>query len=86
MGVPSLTVAQMRERVSSRYPEAEPLPDRPALDDLLRAGRDLTSSGTSLPGREAVAYVSRFRETSCHHQRQCIRRAATDRDSDHRRV
>ena len=29
LGVPSLTVAQMRERVNSRYPEAEPLPDRP---------------------------------------------------------
>ena len=37
-----LTIEQLRERVSSRYPEAAPLPDRPALDDLLReAGFDL---------------------------------------------
>lgn len=35
LGVPRLTVAQIRERVRARYPEAEPLPDRPALDDLL---------------------------------------------------
>ena len=26
----------LRERVAARYPEAEPLPDRPALDDLVR--------------------------------------------------
>lgn len=36
LGVRSLTVEQIRERVSSRYPEGERLPDRPALDDLLR--------------------------------------------------
>jgi len=35
-GVPSLTVQQIRQRVSSRYPEAAPLPDRPALDDLIQ--------------------------------------------------
>ena len=33
----TLTVAQVRERVAGRYPEAEPLPDRPELDELLRA-------------------------------------------------
>lgn len=36
-GVRCLTVPAIRERVSSRYPQAAPLPDRPALDDLLRA-------------------------------------------------
>jgi serine/threonine protein kinase len=37
-----LTIEQLRERVSSRYPEAAALPDRPELDDLLReAGFDL---------------------------------------------
>jgi serine/threonine protein kinase len=35
-GVPSLTVQQIRQRVSSRYPEADPLPDRPALDGLIQ--------------------------------------------------
>lgn len=35
-GVASLTVQQIRDRVSSRYSEAASLPDRPALDDLLR--------------------------------------------------
>jgi len=34
-----LTEGEVRERVASRYPEAAPLPPRPALDDLLdRAG------------------------------------------------
>jgi len=34
-GVRFLTVQQIRDRVSSRYPEAASLPERPALDDLL---------------------------------------------------
>ena len=63
LGVPSLTVAQMRERVSSRYPEAEPLPDRPALDDLLRvAGFDFEWDATARQG--IGGYVSRFRDTT----------------------
>ena len=36
-GVPMLTVQQIRDRISGRYPEAASLPDRPALDDLLHA-------------------------------------------------
>ena len=63
LGVPSLTVAQMRERVSSRYPEAEPLPDRPALDELLRvAGFDFQWDVTARQG--TGGYVSRFRDTA----------------------
>jgi hypothetical protein len=63
LGVPSLTVAQMRERVSSRYPEAEPLPARPALDDLLRsAGFDFQWDVTARQG--TGGYVSRFRDTT----------------------
>jgi hypothetical protein len=51
LGVPSLTVAQMRERVSSRYPDAGPLPDRPALDELLRlAGFDFQWDDTARQG------------------------------------
>ncbi|MBF0261191.1 MAG: BREX system serine/threonine kinase PglW [Magnetococcales bacterium] len=35
LGASELTIAQVRERVMGRYPEAEPLPDRPMLDTLL---------------------------------------------------
>jgi len=35
VGVDQLTVEAIGERVRSRYPEAQPLPDRPALDALL---------------------------------------------------
>ena len=41
-GVDQLTEADIATRVMSRYPDASPLPSRPALDDLLRsAGLDL---------------------------------------------
>jgi serine/threonine protein kinase len=41
-GVRRLTAAQVIERVRGRYPQAEPLPGRPALDALLHAaGADL---------------------------------------------
>jgi serine/threonine protein kinase len=63
LGVPVLTVAQVRERVSSRYPEAAPLPDRPALDQLLQqAGLDFEWDITARQG--AGGYVSRFRDTT----------------------
>jgi serine/threonine protein kinase len=63
LGVRFLTVAQMRERVGSRYPEAAPLPDRPALDELLRAaGFDFQWDATARQG--AGAYVSRSRDTA----------------------
>ncbi|MHC4176995.1 MAG: BREX system serine/threonine kinase PglW, partial [Planctomycetota bacterium] len=60
-GVPFLTVRQIHERVSSRYPEAAELPGRPALDDLLQAAGfdfqwDPAAKGTG-------CYVSRLRET-----------------------
>ncbi|MEO5354349.1 MAG: BREX system serine/threonine kinase PglW [Magnetococcus sp. XQGC-1] len=35
LGAWELTIAQVQERVLGRYPEAEPLPDRPTLDKLL---------------------------------------------------
>jgi hypothetical protein len=41
-GEDGFTIEQIRERLKSRYPEAEPLPGRPELDDLLRkVGLDL---------------------------------------------
>ncbi len=42
LGVQQLDVEQIRDRVSSRYPEAAPLPERPQLDAVLReAGLEL---------------------------------------------
>lgn len=53
-----LSIEQLRERVASRYPEAEPLPARPALDALLtEAGFDFLWNGEALDGQGA--YTSR---------------------------
>ncbi len=62
LGVPFLTVDQLRERVASRYPEAAPLPDRPALDELLIAAGfdDLRWDPTA---RKTGGYVARMRTT-----------------------
>ncbi len=35
VGVQSLRIADLQQRVRGRYPDAAPLPDRPALDELL---------------------------------------------------
>lgn len=59
-GVPFLTVQQIQERVRGRYPEAAALPDRPMLDDLLRAaGFDFNWDAT---GKGVGCYVSRLRD------------------------
>lgn len=59
--VRTLTVAQIRERVGSRYPEAAELLDRPALDALLReAGIELRWDPTGAAG--TGCYVSPLRE------------------------
>jgi len=53
-GVRELTVEQIQERVGSRYPAAEPVPERPALDELLRAvGFDFPWSSEAAAGRGA---------------------------------
>ncbi len=56
-----LTVEQIRDRVAGRYPEAAPLPDRPALDELLRqAGFDFKWDAS---GKDGVGcYVSPLRD------------------------
>jgi hypothetical protein len=61
-GVRCLTVSQIQERVRGRYPQAELLPERPALDTLLReAGVDFrwdpqaAGPGAATPG----CYVAR---------------------------
>ena len=53
-GTGTFTPEEVRSRVASRYPEAEPLPDRPALDALLEgAGLELRWDGSALAGRGA---------------------------------
>ena len=62
-GLRMLTVAQVKERVAGRYPEAAPLPDRPVLDDLLRdAGFDFRWEPGGKDGQGC--YVSNIREIS----------------------
>jgi hypothetical protein len=53
---------QVRDRVAGRYPEAEPMPDRPRLDELLTsAGCDLEWDAEALDGRGG--YVHRLHTT-----------------------
>lgn len=60
-GARELTAEQVRDRVAGRYPEAEPLPDRPALDALLEeVGSELRWRADARGG--AGAYVSPLRE------------------------
>jgi serine/threonine protein kinase len=60
-GARELTPEQVRERVAGRYPEAEPLPDRPALDALLAAaGSELKWEPAARDGQGA--YVSPLRD------------------------
>jgi hypothetical protein len=60
-GVSPLTVNEMRERVRSRYPEAQELPDRPALDRLLEeAGIDLRWDPTA---KGVGGYVGRGQDS-----------------------
>jgi serine/threonine protein kinase len=59
-GVPTLTVAMIRDRVSGRYPEAAPVPDRPQLDSLLQAaGFDFEWDSN---GKGSGCYVARIRD------------------------
>ena len=49
-GEEGFTIEQIRDRLKSRYPEAEPLPNRPELDALLRKVGS-TFAGTPRPRR-----------------------------------
>jgi serine/threonine protein kinase len=52
LGPQQLTVDAMRQRIASRYPAAEPIPEPPLLDDLLRdAGIELVWDGDGADGR-----------------------------------
>ena len=58
IGPRGLNIEQVRQRVLGRYPEAEPLPGRPALDQLLQdAGSDLEWDSAFDHGKGG--YVSR---------------------------
>lgn len=58
-GSRELTVEELRERVASRYREAQPLPDRPELDELLaNVGLLLQWSPEAKEGRGA--YVQKY--------------------------
>ena len=66
-GVKVLSERQLRERVSSRYPEAQPLPDRPQLDNLMQAIAPTLvwnpsvyggQGGYESPAREGVSITS----------------------------
>ena len=61
-GVRVLSVEQVRDRVAGRYPEAEPLPEHPRLDELLAsAGLDLAWDPDALEGRGG--YVNLVRDS-----------------------
>ena len=48
---PSNSRSTPRQRIASRYPAAEPIPEPPLLDDLLRAGIELVWDGDGADGR-----------------------------------
>jgi serine/threonine protein kinase len=59
LGAKKLTSADIRQRVSGRYPEAAPLPDPPELDRLLKAaGLDLKWDAGAEKGRGAYVFPS----------------------------
>lgn len=61
LGQRLITVEQIRERVGGRYPEAIAIPERPALDELLReAGIELNWDATGKCGQGC--YVSPIRD------------------------
>src|SRR5262249_10397185 len=61
--VKALTDEQVRDRVAGRYPESEPLPGRPRLDELLTAaGVELEWDPSALGGRGS--YVSSVHATT----------------------
>jgi len=59
LGVREVTVEEIRKRVAARYPEAELLPDRPGLDQLLLdAGLELEWIPDAAGGKGAFTYRS----------------------------
>ena len=74
-GAKQLDPTQVRERVAGRYAEAEPLPDRPALDALLEASGSGLRWQTGEGGRGA--YVAALREFTTVSSETALARSAT---------
>jgi serine/threonine protein kinase len=76
-GMRELTVRRIRERVSARYPDATPVPDRPELDLLLeKAGLDLVWHPELQQGDGAYRFRA-FDDASASTGTIITRRAAT---------
>lgn len=62
LGARQFTVDQIRDRVASRYPQAQPLPGRPKLDGLLKgAGVELKWDPQQLDGKGS--YISPYQRS-----------------------
>src|ERR1017187_7980023 len=60
LGARELTVDEIRKRIAARYPEAEQLPDHPALDQLIAdSGLEMKWSSDAADGRGAYVYNSK---------------------------
>jgi serine/threonine protein kinase len=65
LGAKELTISQVRERVEGRYPDAEPLPDRPKLDKLLNeAGCRFEWNSNRGPGKNGIYIAIRHEHTT----------------------
>ncbi|OSM06734.1 BREX system serine/threonine kinase PglW [Magnetofaba australis] len=78
LGAKELTIAQVRERVEGRYPEAESLPERPQLDTLLdEAGCRFVWTPTEGPGGEGI-YKAIIPDFTTLHTSMTTRRSTAD--------
>jgi serine/threonine protein kinase len=60
LGAHELTVDEIRKRVAARYPEGEPLPERPELDQFIAdSGLEMTWNADAANGNGAYVYSSR---------------------------
>jgi len=80
-GARELTPQQIRERVASRYPDAEPLPERPELDRLLESAGSELRWRTGAAGEDAREssgrYVAPLREFTTVQSGTSFTRSAT---------
>ena len=65
LGSDAITPAEIRRRIAARFPHAEPLPERPALDTLLREENfdyrwDTERESYSVPSRAALTGATSY--------------------------